>query len=111
MTADSSYWIYVIHLPIVIFVQTLLIPWEVSLWIKLAIVVGVTWLFSFASYLVVVRYMPVGWILHGPASISLKPILSRALAYASGCGASLWVRAAEVVFWARHLVGRDGLSV
>lgn len=66
MTADSSYWIYLIHLPIVIFMQTLLIPWDASLWVKLVIVIGVAWLFSFASYLVFVRYTPVGWMLHGP---------------------------------------------
>jgi glucans biosynthesis protein C len=65
LLADSSYWVYLIHLPVVIFLQTLLIPVDCSLWIKLATVTLGTWLFCMASYLAFVRYTPLGWLLHG----------------------------------------------
>ncbi len=64
-TAESSYWIYLIHLPIVIFLQTLLVPIALSVWLKLTAVILGTLLFSLASYMVFVRYTPIGWMLHG----------------------------------------------
>lgn len=66
--ADSSYWIYLLHLPIVLFLQTLLIPLEINLWVKLLLVVAITWIFCTATYLVFVRYTPIGWLLHGKRS-------------------------------------------
>lgn len=65
LLADSSFWVYLIHLPVVIFMQTLFIPVDCSLWIKLAAVTLGTWLFCMGSYLVFVRYTPLGWLLHG----------------------------------------------
>lgn len=64
-TADSSYWIYLIHLPVVVFLQILLVPYALSLWLKLVVVIAGTLLFSLASYVVFVRYTPIGWLLHG----------------------------------------------
>lgn len=66
--ADSSYWVYLLHLPIVIFLQTLLIPLEAPWWIKLAIVLVGTMYACITSYVVFVRYTPVGWMLHGKRS-------------------------------------------
>jgi surface polysaccharide O-acyltransferase-like enzyme len=63
--ADASYWLYLIHLPIVLFVQTLLIPFHLSVWIKLAITLSVTIVACMATYVVFVRYTPIGWMLHG----------------------------------------------
>jgi peptidoglycan/LPS O-acetylase OafA/YrhL len=40
--ADASYWIYLVHLPLVMGLQTLLIPLEISIYVKLAIVILVT---------------------------------------------------------------------
>lgn len=63
--ADSSYWVYLLHLPIVLFLQTLLIPAAISVWLKLFLVTCGTWLFCAATYVVFVRYTPIGWMLHG----------------------------------------------
>lgn len=63
--ADSSYWVYLIHLPIIVFLQTLLIPMELPVLGKLAMVTLVTWFFCLATYVVFVRYTPIGWMLNG----------------------------------------------
>ncbi len=66
--ADSSYWVYLLHLPIVIFLQTLLAPLDLSLWLKLIAVVVGTLVACMATYVVFVRYTPIGWLLHGKRS-------------------------------------------
>jgi peptidoglycan/LPS O-acetylase OafA/YrhL len=63
--ADSSYWVYLLHLPIVLFLQTLLVPLAIPVWIKFAIVLAGTLISCFVTYVVFVRYTPVGWLLHG----------------------------------------------
>ena len=63
--ADSSYWVYLIHLPIILFLQTLLIPIAIPIFAKLVAVTLVTWLFCLATYVVFVRYTPIGWMLNG----------------------------------------------
>lgn len=63
--ADASYWIYLVHLPIVLFLQTLLIPLPWPWSAKLAIVLLVTLGLSLGSYVTFVRYTPLGWLLHG----------------------------------------------
>ena len=66
--ADASYWIYLIHLPIVLFLQTLLVPFDWPLIVKfIAVLVG-TMIPCLATYLVFVRYTPIGWMLHGKRS-------------------------------------------
>lgn len=64
-SADSSYWVYLIHLPIILFLQTLLIPIALPVLAKLILATLVTWLFCIATYAVFVRYTPIGWMLHG----------------------------------------------
>ena len=66
--ADSSYWVYLIHLPIILFLQTLLIPIALPVLVKLLVVTLVTWLLCLATYVVFVRYTPIGWMLHGKRS-------------------------------------------
>ncbi len=63
--SDSSYWVYLIHLPIILFLQTLLIPVAIPVLAKLVFVVVATWLFCMATYVVFVRYTPIGWMLNG----------------------------------------------
>ncbi len=66
--ADSSYWVYLIHLPIILFLQTLLIPIAIPVFVKLLLVILVSWLFCLATYVVFVRYTPIGWMLNGKRS-------------------------------------------
>jgi glucan biosynthesis protein C len=63
--ADSSYWIYLVHMPIVGFIQVNLyrIPGS-ALW-KIPVVLGLTLALGFASYQCLVRYTWLGTALHG----------------------------------------------
>ena len=63
--ADASYWIYLVHLPIAIFLQVLQLPLHWPVAVKLSVTLGGTLLFCMATYVVFVRYTLVGWILHG----------------------------------------------
>lgn len=63
--ADSSYWIYLIHLPLVIFLQAAVSrldwPWEA----KFAVVLGVGFALMFATYQLMVRHTFIGAMLNG----------------------------------------------
>jgi glucan biosynthesis protein C len=65
LVSDASYWIYLLHLPVAIFLQTILAETSLVLALKLLITLGGTFLFCFATYLVFVRYTPIGWMLNG----------------------------------------------
>ncbi len=66
--ADSSYWVYLLHLPIVLFLQTLLVPLALPWWFKFSVVLVGTVIPCMTTYLVFVRYTPLGWLLHGKRS-------------------------------------------
>ncbi len=68
--ADSSYWVYLVHLPIVVLLQTLLIPMAWPVWVKLSFVLLTTWLFCLATYVAFVRYTVIGWMLNGKRKFS-----------------------------------------
>jgi len=63
--ADSSYWLYLIHLPLVIALQAavsqLAWPWEV----KITVVLAIAFPLMFASYQFMVRHTLIGAILNG----------------------------------------------
>ncbi len=63
--SDASYWVYLIHLPVILFLQILLIPVAIPAMAKLATVLLVTGIFCLATYVVFVRYTPIGWMLNG----------------------------------------------
>lgn len=66
--SDASYWIYLTHLPVVQFLQTLLIEAPIGLVSKLILVTGGAFVFCMATYFVFVRYTPIGWLLNGKRS-------------------------------------------
>ena len=77
--ADSSYWLYFSHLPLVIAGQLLIRDWEAPAVVKFSIlVVGVTGLLL-AGYQLLVRYTPVGSLFNGK-----RPRLQTALQAACG---------------------------
>ncbi len=63
--SDASYWVYIVHLPIAVFMQVMLIEVQISIWIKMAAVLLVTLSLSFLSYQLLVRHTPIGWMLNG----------------------------------------------
>jgi fatty acid desaturase len=63
--ADSSYWVYLVHLPIIGLVQTDLYLVRVPVAVKFATVLSVTVALCLASYHVAVRHTVLGRWLHG----------------------------------------------
>ncbi len=63
--ADASYWIYLIHLPIVMALQVAVSrldwPWPV----KFAVILAISFPLMFASYQLLVRYSFIGAVLNG----------------------------------------------
>jgi len=64
--ADASYWIYIIHLAIILYLQVFLTTLDISSFIKYFIVVSVTAFISIVSDGLLIRYSIIGGVLHGP---------------------------------------------
>ena len=63
--SDSSYWIYLAHLPLVIEFQALIRDWDLPATVKFTgLCVAVTALLL-AAYQIGVRHTPIGWLLNG----------------------------------------------
>lgn len=63
--ADASYWVYIVHLPILIALQAAVQPLALPWFAKYPMVVGLTFAISFVSYDLLVRYSWIGAILNG----------------------------------------------
>ena len=63
--ADSSYWIYLIHLPIIMVAQVLLFPLALPALAKFALVLATTLPIMLLSYHLMVRYSFLGALLNG----------------------------------------------
>ena len=63
--SDSSYWLYVAHLPLVIWLQSVVRDWEISIFAKAAFVIVVTSAVLLITYQIFVRHTPIGWLLNG----------------------------------------------
>jgi len=73
--ADASYWMYLIHLPIVFGLQVLMADWPVHWSIKFPLILTITLLLLLASYHYGVRNTLVGEVLNGrkyPRPLSLE---------------------------------------
>ena len=63
--ADSSYWVYLIHLPIIMVAQVLLFPLPLPALAKFALVLATTLPIMLLSYHLMVRYSFLGALLNG----------------------------------------------
>lgn len=70
--ADSAYWIYLIHPPIVFYIQVLLLDKNWNLWLEFLLTSVITFAIGISSYQLLVRYTPIGWMLNGRRA-KLKP--------------------------------------
>lgn len=65
LVADSSYWVYIVHLPVLFVIQFLLLDSGMNLWAQFLVSALGTFAVGFVSYLVLVRWTPIGWLLNG----------------------------------------------
>ncbi len=70
--ADASYWIYLVHLPVVVWLQVTVAEWPLPWSVKWAFVSLASILIGLASYGLLVRYSWVGRLLHGRRVSSVK---------------------------------------
>ena len=63
--SDSAYWVYIMHLPIVVILQVAASRFAFSCWVKCAGICAVTFVVSLASYHYLVRPTPIGMLLNG----------------------------------------------
>jgi peptidoglycan/LPS O-acetylase OafA/YrhL len=63
--SDGSYWMYLVHVPLVILVQFWVSSWEMPALIKFGVVIGVTVSILVASYQLLVRWTYIGLLLNG----------------------------------------------
>jgi peptidoglycan/LPS O-acetylase OafA/YrhL len=64
--ADSSYWLYIVHLPIVMALQVVVSPWALPWPAKLGFILAVSLFIMWTSYQLLVRHSFIGWFLNGP---------------------------------------------
>lgn len=72
LIADSSYWVYIIHLPVLWWLQFLLLDTDYSLLTEFLIGSLGTIVIGMASYLALVRWTPIGWLLNGRYALQAK---------------------------------------
>lgn len=63
--SDSSYWLYLAHIPLIIYVQYLVRNWQAPALLKFSAVCLVTSGVLLVSYQLFVRYTPIGTLLNG----------------------------------------------
>jgi glucans biosynthesis protein C len=64
--ADASYWMYIVHLPLVMALQAIIAHVPAPWWLKYAGLMTVTFAILFASYQLFVRNTFIGRLLNGP---------------------------------------------
>lgn len=65
LIADSSYWIYLIHIPVIFAIQFALMDVSWPLWAEFSISALGAFAVGFVTYLLLVRWTPIGWLLNG----------------------------------------------
>jgi peptidoglycan/LPS O-acetylase OafA/YrhL len=72
--ADSSYWIYLSHLPAMVLAIALVGGAGLGIAPSFLLVTGAALAFSMVTYPLVVRHTPIGWVLNGPRERSRPPL-------------------------------------
>lgn len=63
--ADGSYWVYIVHLPIVFYLQAIFHNIDLPLIYEFCLISAVTLGIGYLSYAILVRHTPIGWLLNG----------------------------------------------
>ncbi len=65
LISDSSYWVYLIHLPILLLIQFALADVDMNMWLKFLMSTFTTFFIGLVSYVLFVKWTPIGWLLNG----------------------------------------------
>jgi peptidoglycan/LPS O-acetylase OafA/YrhL len=80
--ADASYWIYIVHVPVLLTLQAAVQPLDLPWFAKYPMTLGLAFAIMFVSYELFVRYSWIGAILNGrrrrPAKVQRTPKLAAA---------------------------------
>ena len=71
--SDASYWLYLVHLPLIIYAQALVRTWDWSPLPKFLLISVSSLALMLASYQLCVRYTWIGLVLNGRRSRSRRP--------------------------------------
>lgn len=63
--SESAYWVYIVHVPIVLLISFLMYDYQYPFYIKMVLNIVLTSLLSLFSYHILVRYTWLGWLLNG----------------------------------------------
>ena len=63
--SDSSYWLYLWHLPLIVFAQRQVLTWPINAHLKFLLICAAVTAILLATYQLGVRYTPVGTMLNG----------------------------------------------
>lgn len=63
--SDSSYWLYLAHLPLIVLAQGFIRPWQLPALLKFSLICVVTTAVLLVTYEYLVRYTPIGTLLNG----------------------------------------------
>lgn len=63
--ADGSYWVYIIHLPIVAYLQYIFHNQDLPILLEFFLISSITLGAGYLSYALLVRRTPIGWLLNG----------------------------------------------
>lgn len=76
--SDSSYWLYLWHLPLVVFAQRLVLTWPMNAHLKVVLICVVVTAILLATYQLGVRYTPIGTMLNGKRERTRRgPVVAR----------------------------------
>ena len=74
--SDSSYWLYLMHIPLVITLACLMQTWKLPIFIKLSMICAGSTFILLGTYQLFVRYTWIGHVLHGPRQKRVSNSLS-----------------------------------
>ncbi|MDO3388235.1 acyltransferase family protein [Gilvimarinus sp. SDUM040013] len=70
--SDGSYWVYIVHLPIVFHLQFLLQTNDMPIFLEFVLESVATLGIGYLSYAILVRHTPIGWLLNGRKKKSVQ---------------------------------------
>ncbi len=74
--SDSAYWLYLAHLPLIVYMQVVVRDWDLAAWPKFLIICTLCTVLLLISYQYLVRYTVIGRLLNGPRLRPKAPEIS-----------------------------------